>query len=280
VLALSGSSFAAFRFRNLLRSRRFRYYGGFVRWRDFTVVAICTASLCIATGIVIAFVFNARLPGLTTDTVLFGAVSSGSGPFSVAALAFAAVLVFRIRNPEPIDVALALSLCALVLQIALTFAGGQQNTIATYCARLSFLLASLFVLISVMKMLVASHRRIRNVESALSQVEGESSKRAGRIRALLQISAVGFDERRFATILRIATTAIRPGRSILGLLSHLEGDTIIIDATSWTAKEEAGAIASAVHVGSIFPFNRTLQSLLGEDRAQYHGGCSIASSKM
>jgi diguanylate cyclase (GGDEF)-like protein len=230
--------------------------------RRFTLSAACFALLLVGCGVAVAFVYSNRLPALITATSRAGIASSGIGAAALVALVLAALLTLRIRDPSKIDAALTLSLAALALNMTLILIAGGRYTIASYSARLSLLLASVFVLVSAVQTLIAAHHRVRTVELTLSRLENESLKRAGRIRALLEISAVAFDQQRFATILQIATTAIRPGRVILGLLSHLDGETIVIDATSWTVKEQAGAIASAVYPGASFPFSRTLQSLL------------------
>ncbi len=254
--AIGALAYVAFRHETKLPSRR------------FTLAVICFALLIAGGSVAVAFVFSDRLPALIAGTSLAGIVSSGLGPLALAALALTALLAFRIREPSKIDVALALSLVALAVEVLLILVSHRRYTVATYSAHCSFLLASSFVLASAIQTLLASHRRVRNIESAISQVESESTKRDGRIRALLQITAVESDERRFAAILQIATAAIRPGKVMLGLLSHRDGETIVVDATSWTLKEEAGAIAHVVYAGATFPFERTLQSLLCEERTQ------------
>jgi diguanylate cyclase (GGDEF)-like protein len=229
----------------------------------FTVSAIGFAILLLG-GTVIAAIVGDRLP-IPTATSNANLVPLAVGAAAVAALAIVTLLTFRIREPGKIDAALGRSLAAMAIGMTFVLVSHGGDTVATYAARLSVALASVFVLVAAIRTLTGAHRRVRSVELALSQAQSESLKRAGRIRALLEMSNVAFDEQRFSNILEIATTALRPGRVILGLLSHLEGETIVIDATSWTLKEHAGEIAIRTYPGATFPFNRTLQSLLESD---------------
>lgn len=236
--------------------------------RRFTFVVVGIAALLVLGSTLLTFIYVDRLPALLVGTSFIGFNSSGAGPVAAAALGLATILMFGIRNPRNIDRAYAISLFALTLDLLLVVCGETRLTIAYYAGRSLVLIASLTVLASIIRSGIVSQARVRDVESTLSHVEGKSLKRAGRIRALLEIAALEFDEARFTTILQIATTAIRPGKMIMGLLSHLEGETVINDAVSWNAKDEAGIIAQVAYPGATFPFRRTLQSLICGDRSQ------------
>jgi diguanylate cyclase (GGDEF)-like protein len=226
------------------------------------VQTTCTAGLTfVFVSVIIAFHYSNDLPPLVVGETILGLRNTGTGLFAAGLLAVAAVLMFCRRNPSSLDRALSLSLLALMLDVLLALTGGARFSISYYCARLLIFCSSWFVLLSALQTLFAANNRVRYVEE-------ESRKRAGRIRALLALSSVTLDELRYTTMLQIATDAIRPGKVMLGLLSHLEGDTMVTDATSWTSREEAGPIAHSVYPGTTFPFERTLQSLLHEQRAQ------------
>lgn len=128
------------------------------------------------------------------------------------------------------------------------------------------LLASLCVLAASVVTLVVANRRVRHVESALSKAEGESLKRAGRIRALVEIASVDTDDEWLTTVLRIATAAMRPGKPMFGVFTHLEGETIITDGAALTSAAET-SLRETHHPGATFPYCRTIQSLL-TDRTQ------------
>jgi diguanylate cyclase (GGDEF)-like protein len=229
--------------------------------RRFTFVTLSAAVTFVAASIAVAFYYSNQITPLSTSESLSGLLRTGAGPSVAAALALATILVFGIRNPSNIERALSLSLFALTLDLVLELLGATRFSASYYAARLLIFLSSWFVLVAALQTLFVSHSRIRSVEE-------ESLKRAGRIRALLAISSVKLDERRYTTMLEIATDAIRPGKVMLGLLSHLEGDLMVTDATSWTSKEDAGIIARIVYPGAVFPFERTLQSLFCEQRTQ------------
>lgn len=231
--------------------------------RRFTVATVSTGITFVAASVAVACHYNNQLTPVAAGGTLAGFLHTGVGPIAAAtlALAFATILIFGIRNPSNIERAFSLSLLALTLDVVLALLGGTRFSVSFYAARLLVFLSSWFVLLSALQMLFASHSRVHYVEE-------EAVKRAGRIRALLAISSVALDECRYTAMLEIATDAIRPGKVMLGLLSHLEGDLMVTDATSWTSKEDAGVIARIVYPGAVFPFERTLQSLLREQRTQ------------
>jgi diguanylate cyclase (GGDEF)-like protein len=131
---------------------------------------------------------------------------------------------------------------------------------------LLMLVASLCVFAAAVVTLVVANRRVRYVESALSKAEGEALKRAGRIRALVEIASVEGNDEWLATVLRIATAAMRPGKPMFGVFNHLEGETIITEGAALTSAAET-RLRETHYPGATFPYRRTIQSLL-TDRTQ------------
>jgi diguanylate cyclase (GGDEF)-like protein len=123
------------------------------------------------------------------------------------------------------------------------------------------LFASLCVLVAAAVMLVAANRRVRHVESALLKAEDESLKRAGRIRALVKIASLDTNDEWLTTVLQIATAALRPGKPMFGVFTHLEGETIVTDGATFTSAAET-RLRETHHPGAMFPYRRTIQSLL------------------
>jgi diguanylate cyclase (GGDEF)-like protein len=103
------------------------------------------------------------------------------------------------------------------------------------------------------------------MQSALMHVEDESAMRAGRIRALWRMASEpsGAGDERFGGTLEIAVRALRPNRPMFGSLSHLVGNTIVFDATSWSLENPApAALAGAVYPGARMAIERTLHGRL------------------
>jgi diguanylate cyclase (GGDEF)-like protein len=128
-------------------------------------------------------------------------------------------------------------------------------------APILMLLASLCVLVAAVVTLVVANHRVRHVKSALSKAEGESLKRAGRIRALVEIASVDTGDEWLTTVLRIATAALRPGKPMFGVFTHLEGEMIVTDGATLTSAAET-RLRETHHPGATFPYRRTIQSLL------------------
>jgi diguanylate cyclase (GGDEF)-like protein len=134
------------------------------------------------------------------------------------------------------------------------------------------LVGAALVLVSAMRTLIASRSRLVQVEWTLDRVQGESARRAGRVRAVWQIASYAdkSDAEDFGAILEIAAVALRPGKPFIGLLCHLDDGTIFIDATSSSGFESSTlAAARALQPGASFPAEGTMANLLrGEARAR------------
>jgi diguanylate cyclase (GGDEF)-like protein len=240
--------------------------------RSFAITAACTAFGLVACAFVSVFVFIDRLPVLASGRSLSGLATTGIGPALAIALAVAAVLAFRIREPTPIDRAYALSILCLCIELTFLSLHPRRYDIAYYCGRILVLIGATFVLIAAERGLMASRLRMVEMEWTLGRVEGESLKRAGRVRAVWQIASFPekSDTEDFGAILEIAAGALRPGKPFVGLLCHLESGLLFIDATSSSAFDSsAPAAAHALQPGATFPEERTMAHLLrGEEHAR------------
>ncbi len=231
--------------------------------RRFTVAAVVLAVLAAGAAAFVGLCCSDRLPALSAGASLVPFTTSGVGPFTAFVTGLAAFFVFRIRKPGTIDRGLAISLLALTLDSVLLCLGAHRYTALFYAGKLLLMGGTLAVLISAVQTLVASRVRLSHVEWALSKVELESERRAGRIRAVWKIAShVAPDRDRFSAILAIATEALRPGLPTLGLLSHLEGETIVVDTIAWSGPDKTIPGSDYLYPGSVMPFERSLQSLL------------------
>jgi diguanylate cyclase (GGDEF)-like protein len=231
--------------------------------RRFSAIAFAVTVAVVGAGAIAALAFGDHLPVLAAEARLATLFTKLVGPLTAVLMAFAAVVVFRIEKPSRIDRALAIALLALTLDTALLSFGGLRYTALFYAGKALLFFGTSFVLISAVQTLLASRVRLAQVEWALSKAELESSRRAGRIRAVWKIAShlAPADPDRFSTILAIATEALRPGMPMMGLLSHLEGENVVIDSVAWSGAEAEPA-SGYFHPGDTFPFDLSLQSLL------------------
>jgi diguanylate cyclase (GGDEF)-like protein len=234
--------------------------------RRFVRVAVSVAALVTAGTLTVCLAGGASLPVLANGSGVPGLLTTGAGPFAAALLALASLLVFRLRDPLPVERALAFSLLALALGMALFFADGHRYSAAFYAGRGLLLLGSALVLIAAVRTLVVSRERLGAIEGALSRAVGEAAQQAGRIRAVWEIASQPeqSDADRYNAILQIATAALRPGAPMFGTLSHVDDDELVFDATSWSGPQDARLrIGDGVYPGARVPFDSTMQSLLG-----------------
>lgn len=237
--------------------------------RSFAITASAIALAMTVGWAIAAFTLVRWLPVLAVGTDTSGLVTTGMGPIAAAALALAALLAFRTPGTSAVDRAVACSSLALAVEMTMLLAGGHRYSAAYYAGRIFLVLGQIFVLVSAVRSLIDARVRLGGTERALTEVSEESSKRAGRMRALWEIALqVGKPaEHIFDELLRTATIAFRPEKPMFGMLSHLEGDTVVIDATSWSAPESQGLrFMEAIFPGARFSLEGTISaSLLAVD---------------
>jgi diguanylate cyclase (GGDEF)-like protein len=238
--------------------------------RRFIAGAVAAALIVVAIAFGVAYGFSGSLPSMTNGTSISGTVGSGIGPAIAGLVALAALLVALIgRKANPIDRAFGYAMVALAIEITLFMISGHRYSTLYYVGRVYILMSALFVLSAAVRTLVRSRSRLFVVEQALNQMEDEATKRAGRVRALWTIASNPgrSDGDRLATILETATAAMRPGKPMLGLLAHLDGSQLVIDATAWSDFEEMPpGFAARIHAGAFLPFERSLAKLLRSER--------------
>jgi diguanylate cyclase (GGDEF)-like protein len=238
------------------------------RFGFFTGAAIVVFAALTALAVL---AFDDRLPILESGASTLGYDRTLVGPSVAVLLGLATLAIYRLRAPTSVERALAFSMLALTLGFALFLADGSRYTAAYYLGR-SFLAAgSLIVLVTATQRLIASRARLGFVTGKLEQVASESAKRAGRIRAVWGMSSVAqaSEAERINAILLIATAAMRPGKPMLGLLTHEAGETIVVEATAWSQfGAGADAIAADVFPGAVYAAEQTMASFMrGRGRA-------------
>jgi len=232
--------------------------------RRFVVTAVCIAAAILISGIALSFFCVAHLPVLIVGATYTGFSKGVVCPFTTGILAVATLAAFRVRQPSMIDRMLAITLLALSLDSGLLWIGAHRFSGPYYASRLLLLCGSMFVLVTAIQGLVNSRARLTEVESTLSQLEGEAAKRADRIRALWEIASESTPAQTdtLQRILAIAAATIRPGKAIFGGLSHLESDTIVVDEVSSDSQYPGLGTGEPVCSGTKISLRRSILSLL------------------
>jgi len=252
-----------------------------VRYR----IVVCLG-LLLAAGLstFVAAHFAGHVPLIENGSAAPDAVHFLTGSIVLGLLALATFCVYRLREPSSIEHAITYSLLALTLSFLLFLAGGFQYSAGFYVGRFFVAAGSFVVLTTALRALIASRARLGPVERELGQVASESAKRAGRIRAVSRIAAVsnGAEAERNTAMLQLATNAMRPGKAMLGMLTHAEGETIVVDATAWSEfGPEGPAIAATVFPGAVYPVEQTMAiRLRGRGRATAWNDLSSERAEM
>jgi diguanylate cyclase (GGDEF)-like protein len=225
--------------------------------RRFVVIAVCVAAAILFASIALSFVYVARLPALIAG-LAYTSFTSAVAPFTSGILALATLAAFRIRRPAMVDRMVAITLLALSLDSGLLFIGAHRFSGPFFASRLLLLGGSMFVLITAIQGLVISRVRLTEVELTLSRIEGEAAKRASRIRALWEIASEpsSTEGDTLQKILAVAAATIRPGKAMIGGLSHLESETVVVDQVSHESESHQR------RSGSKWPLRRSILSLL------------------
>jgi len=225
--------------------------------RHFSAVAVGIAAVLVLPGVAALIgrgQFDvALLPGLRLQT---------AAALSILPLVAAAYAIARVPQTSTFDRAFATSVVLIALD-SLLLAAGQRFTGSYYASHLLLMIGALVVFVAAVGSLIASRAKLSAVESRLATIEGESAITAGRIRALWQIASdrSTFEDERFLHILQTATASLRPGLPLIGVLSHLEDDTLVIDATASTLTgPQAQPFATTIVPGATFAFGQTLLS--------------------
>ncbi len=232
--------------------------------RRFALAAVTIVVVVVAGAAGIAFSGASWLPVLVTGTTLH-LVSSGVAPLAGALLALATLGAFRLAQPSAVERALAFSLALLTLETTTIAIGGHWFTASFYLSRIFFLAAAIVASVAAERALLDARSALHRTEREVTKLADEASKRAGRFRALWEIAqrssrpaALPAD-----SILKTATAAIRPGKPMFGTLSHLDGQTVVIDEVSWSASPgQALRFMDVVYPGARFKLKDTMSKLL------------------
>jgi diguanylate cyclase (GGDEF)-like protein len=205
------------------------------------------------------------LPQLVNGTSIEGLRSTGVGPAMLFLIAIARIMTLGTNKPEPLDRALGLSLLALAMGTVLSIVDPHRFTAGWYASRLLTISAPWFACVTAVQMLVASRTSLDQTKAILTDVESRSALNSDRLLATWKIASdsthIGSD--RNMAILEAATRSLRPSLPMIGFLTRLDGERVVIESVSWTGtSEEARVFRDTVYPGSSFPLEVTTQGLV------------------
>jgi diguanylate cyclase (GGDEF)-like protein len=233
--------------------------------RRFTIVMSLLSAALVGACLVAAEVVGSHMLLPAWYASIAGLNGSRIGPAIVLLLASTTFLVYSMRKATAVERALALTLLSLTLGFGLFLLVGNRFSAAYYIGRVFVAVGSLFVLTTSIRTLLASRFRMNEMESTLSVLQDESAKRAGRFRAVWQIVSLPADSKSdfSRSVLPIATAAIRPGKPILGMLSHQSDDMLVVDKTAWSGYgTDLDRLRKMVYPGATFPLKYSMVSEL------------------
>jgi len=241
--------------------------------RRYLLVTGLWAAGVVCACVAAAFVMAASVTIVVNGAYVGTANHSYAGPIIAAAIGLAMLGMYRVRAATPIELGFALSLLCVLAAFAGYLTGGPHFGTNYFFERILVAAGSLAVLDAAVRTLIASRMQLSEAEWTLGRLEVESAKRAGRIHAVWDIVSLreSSETSRVNAILRIATAALRPGKPMLGMLSHQVGENAFIDASAWS-QFEAGPherIAAVAYPGASIPLDHLMAYRLeGVGRSQ------------
>ena len=226
--------------------------GRFVTW------SICANIAGIAACVVVATL-------LRDHPAIPAAIDAGFGLLAFAALA-------RLPNRTLIDVAFALSMLAIALQDLLEIGAAPHFSGPWFVERTLYILTSAFVLVAAARTLSGMRGQVLAMSASIAESARMLERNALRLNGLWYVGShgTGDDRQRYQALLDTATSALRPGSSTFGYISHLAGDTIVVDSVYASAllPRESEAVCAVFHAGAQIAFRSTIEYHLSNiDRA-------------
>jgi diguanylate cyclase (GGDEF)-like protein len=152
--------------------------------------------------------------------------------------------------------------CGLVIHAD----AAAQFSVAWYTEWLLYLASSMVVAFSGLRVLLRTRASLRVAQRTLAIANARFIQRGEALRALRK-SAVddGWGDRNSAhAVLEAGASNIRRDKPICGLLAHIDGDEVVLDARSAYGDDpELLAVVAEMYPGRRFPIAGTLTSLIG-----------------
>jgi diguanylate cyclase (GGDEF)-like protein len=236
--------------------------------RRFTTTAWVIAGSCYVAAVVFACAYADRLPHLLDGLIFTPLLRARVGVVVLALGCLSAILPWCRRRTSSLDRVVSFSAFALTLELLLDMLANGHLTFAWFAAGVLAISGSSFVLVGRLSLFMQSLKRLSAAEREMIEAATQSAKNATRIRAIWRIatSDAQSDADHASAILEIATANIRPGKPIFGYLSHLDRETIVVDATAASGDfDELLLSYKSVFQGHMFPIGQSIQSVLADE---------------
>ncbi|HTD33872.1 MAG TPA: EAL domain-containing protein [Candidatus Elarobacter sp.] len=173
------------------------------------------------------------LPALVQRTELSGYRTSGVGSLVLFLCGTALALVIAIPRRGARDGALLLALVALTIEMTTNLLGDARFTLLWYVGRAYYVFASGFVLVATIGAMLRWSQRAYALGETLERETRRAEEHRERLRRLWQTnSSIAGDDAFLPAVLDDATSLIHAGRTFHGVVGHVEGAELVIDAAT------------------------------------------------
>ncbi len=181
--------------------------------------------------------------------------------------AFAATRCWFTSKRGSLTRAFALSVFGVSCGLMLHAAGAPRYSVAWYTEWSLYLTTSMVVAISGLRVLLRTRASLRVAQRALAIANQRFVERGEALRALRKssIGGDGWGDRNSAhAVLEAGAGNIRRDKPICGLLAHIEGEEVVLDArVAYSEDPQLLAVVAEMYPGRRFPRDGTLTSLIG-----------------
>jgi diguanylate cyclase (GGDEF)-like protein len=219
------------------------------------------SALAGATILAVILAAEPWLPALVQRTELSGYRTSGIGSLVLFLCGTALALLLAIPKRGARDGALLLAVVALTLEMASNLLGDARFSLLWYVGRAYYVFASSVVLVATIGAMLRWSERAYTLGQTLERETRRAEEHRERLRRLWQInSSIAADDAFLPAVLDDAVGLIHPGRTFHGIVCHVEGPEVVIDAAT------DGAVGPDVaRTGDRLPLRETMPgAVLGE----------------
>lgn len=206
------------------------------------LVSWCAAAFAAATAAVLAgcVVAGVRFPQIAIGVAAGYFRESGIGAAVFAVCLAATIVLFGRRRRDHVDVALALALLALTLDVGLHLVDDRRFVVAWYVARLLAVGASTFVLIAAVRDLLHWRERAGKLQELLADESRRAERHAARLDTLWRLGSSTLDDDAFlSALIDEAGRVLRAGIAFHGVIGRLDGAEIDLDVVNQQASVDA-----------------------------------------
>jgi diguanylate cyclase (GGDEF)-like protein len=173
------------------------------------------------------------LPALVQHTELSGYRTSGVGSLVVFLCGTALALLLAVPRRGARDGALLLAVVALTLEMVTNLLGDARFTLLWYVGRAYYVFASGVVLVATIGAMLHWSQRAYALGQTLERETRRTEEHRQRLRRLWQTnSSIAGDDAFLPAVLDDAASLIHAGRTFQGVVGHVEGAELVIDAAT------------------------------------------------